>query len=489
VTHRALDAVRRADRSLFARAARLDAPVLDRVLPRLTSAADHGVLWFGLAGAVALTGTTGRRAATRGLASLAVASALANGPAKYLIRRQRPVLDAVPVLRLLTEQPGTTSFPSGHSASAAAFATGVSLESPALAPLVGALAAGVAYGRIHTGVHYPADVVAGLALGVGAAMLVRSSWPVRPDRAGVAAVAEDADAPALPGGEGLTVVVNLGAGSADESGLQEEISRALPAAEIVTCDDPEQLEKCLEASAEHARALGIAGGDGTIGCGASVALRHHLPLAVFPAGTLNHFAADLGVDDVEAVAAAVTAGEAARVCVASAVPDGDDLFFLNTFSVGLYPEMVHRREQRERWLGKWPALAVALAEVLHSAQPLTIDVDGETRRLWLLFGGNGRYHPAGFAPSWRERLDDPRIDVRMVSADRRFGRTRLIVAVLSGRLGRCRVYEERRVDRLELRIADDDVQLARDGEVGPLPPELCLRPAERPLVVYRPAPQ
>jgi hypothetical protein len=61
--------------------------------------------------------------------------------------------------------------------------------------------------------------------------------------------------------------------------------------------------------------------------------------------------------------------------------------------------------------------------------------------------------------------------------------------VLSGRLGRCRVYEERRVDELALTITGDDVQLARDGEVGPLPPELCLRPSARPLVVYRPAPE
>lgn len=488
MTRRAFDAVHRADRSLFTRAARLDAPLLDRVLPRLTSSADHGMLWMGIAGGLALAGTTGRRAATRGLVSLAVASALANGPAKYLVRRQRPALDAIPVLRLLAEQPGTTSFPSGHSASAAAFATGVSLEWPALAPVVGALAAGVAYGRIHTGVHYPADVVVGLAIGVGSAMLVRSSWPVRPARAGTA-TASTATAPALPGGEGLTVVVNLGAGSAGGQRMRDDLTRALPAADVVMCDDPDQLEKCLEAAAESAKALGIAGGDGTVGCGAAVALRRDLPLAVFPAGTLNHFAADLGIDDVEAVADAVTAGEAAQVCVGSAVPDGDDFFFLNTFSIGVYPEMVRRREKRERWLGKWPALAVALAEVLHSAEPLAVEIDGAQRRLWLLFGGNGRYHPAGFAPSWRERLDDPRIDVRMVDATAPLARTRLVAAVLSGRLGRSRVYEERRVKRLALRISEDDVELARDGEVGPRPPELCLRAAARPLVVYRPAPE
>jgi undecaprenyl-diphosphatase len=485
VTRRALDAVRRADRRLFVRAARLDLPVLDRVLPRLTGAADHGMLWFGVAAALAVGGTTSRRAATRGVASLAVASAIANGPAKYLVRRHRPTLDAVPPLRLLAVQPRTTSFPSGHSASAAAFATGVSLEQPWLAPVVGSMAAGVAYGRVHTGVHYPADVVAGLAIGVGAAYFVRSRWPVRPSRA-AAAGAAPATAPALPDGAGLAVVLNTGAGSA-ESDLEASIRRLLPAAKVDVCTDPDQLEKCLEQAASGADALGVAGGDGTIGCGAGVALRHDLPLAVFPAGTLNHFAADLGLEDVEQVAEAVVSGDAVRVTVGSAAPDGEDELFLNTFSIGLYPEMVRRREQRQRWLGKWPALAVALGEVLSHAEPLTVDIDGDRRRLWLLFGGNGRYHPDGFAPSWRERLDEDVVDVRMVDAERPWARTRLVAAVLSGRLGRCRVYEERQVQSMSLRVVDDDVRLARDGEVSGQPDELCLRPAARQLVVYRPA--
>ena len=127
-----------------------------------------------------------------------------------------------------------------------------------------------------------------------------------------------------------------------------------------------------------------------------------------------------------------------------------------------------------------------MVEVLGAAESLELEIDGEQRRLWLLFGGNGRYHPDGFAPSWRERLDDGRIDVRLVDASAPLARTRLVAAVLSGRLGRCRVYEERLVDSLRLRLPDGQ-RLARDGEVQRAPVDLMLRAAERKLVVYRPA--
>ena len=61
--------------------------------------------------------------------------------------------------------PGSTSFPSGHSASAFAFATGVGSVLPREAVPIRALAAAVAYSRVHTGVHYPADAIAGAFLG------------------------------------------------------------------------------------------------------------------------------------------------------------------------------------------------------------------------------------------------------------------------------------------------------------------------------------
>jgi diacylglycerol kinase family enzyme/membrane-associated phospholipid phosphatase len=481
VTDGWLDRINAADERLFRRAARAHTPILDKVLPRLTHAADHGLIWLGAAGVLAVTGTRGRRAALRGLTSLGVASAIVNGPFKYATRRERPPIVDVPQLRLLAAQPRTTSFPSGHSASAAAFATGVALEAPIIGIPVGLAALGVAYGRVHTGVHYPGDVLVGVACGVTAALVVRGRWPVRPAHGAEAA---RADAPALADGEGLVVVVNAEAGGgADQT--SGRITELLPAAEVVVVEG-EKVPTALAEAVERGVVLGVAGGDGTVSRAVAAALGADLPLAVFPAGTLNHFTADLGLDDVAETAEAVRRGEAIALTVASTSANGDGDYFVNTFSVGVYPELVRQRERRERWLGKWGALLVALFRVLGRADTIELSVDGERRNLWLLFAGNGHYLPAGFAPSWRERLDQGVVDVRMVDADQPWGRTRLVGAVLSGRLGRCRVYEERQADRVRLSLSPGET-LARDGETFDAPTELVLRSADRRLVVYRPA--
>ena len=471
-----------ADLALYRRAARWEAPVLDRVLPRLTSAADHGVLWMGAAGLLALSGR--RRAAVRGLASLAVASATANIPAKLATRRARPQLHPVPLPRQLLRQPTTSSFPSGHSASAAAFTVGVAYESPLLAIPVGIAAAGVAYGRVHTGVHYPGDVVAGLALGATAAVVVRRVWPVRPDRPAFARPARR-PAPALRDGDGLVVVINEKAGSGDRADeVQAELLELLPRAEVVRCGPDDDVEVCLRKAGETAKVLGVMGGDGTVNCAAGIAVDRGLPLAVLPGGTLDHFAGELGVQSVADVAAAVRDGSAVEITLGSADPDGGDLYFLNTFAIGVYPELVREREKREQAIGKWPAMVVAMAKVMRRAQPVFVEVDGQPRRLWTLFAGNGHYHPAGFAPSWRERLDDGCIDVRLIDADRPLSRLKLVTAVLTGRLGRSTVYEQRLVGSLPVRSRQGGLRIARDGEVGEGPGHMTLRAASRKLVVY-----
>ena len=476
---RRLDA---ADLALYRRAATSHAPVLDAVLPRLTRSADHGLLWIALSVLFAAGGR--RRAAVRGLTSLALASATANIPAKLATRRARPQLHPVPLPRRLLRQPTTSSFPSGHSASAAAFTAGVAMESPLLGIPVGVLASGVAYGRVHTGVHYPGDVVAGLALGTTAALVVRRVWPVRPDRPAFARPARR-PAAALPEGEGLVVVINesAGAGSrADEA--EQELLRLLPKAEVVRCTADDDVAGCLTKAAERGEVLGVMGGDGTVNCAAGIALDRGMPLAVLPGGTLDHFAGELGVRAIEDVATAVREGNAVEITVGSADPEGRGLYFLNTFALGVYPELVREREKLENRIGKWPAMAVAMAKVLRHAEPVFVEVDGQPRRLWTLFAGNGHYHPAGFAPSWRERLDDGCIDVRLIEADKPLSRLRLVAAVLTGRLGRSTVYEQRLVGTLPVRTRQGGLRLARDGEVGEGPGHLTLRAAERKLVVY-----
>jgi len=159
--------------------------VLDRGLVGITEAANYSRLWLTISGAlVAFGGPRGRRAAISGVLAVGIAASATNGPVKLAFRRRRPPSHPRPPL---IPMPKSTSFPSGHSAAAFAFATGASARLPLLAPVLFPLAGTVAYSRVHVGVHFPSDVVIGSGLGVAAglaaARLLAGSEPPAPETA------------------------------------------------------------------------------------------------------------------------------------------------------------------------------------------------------------------------------------------------------------------------------------------------------------------
>jgi undecaprenyl-diphosphatase len=449
------------DARLHAFIGRLPTTPADRWLRRLSTFANHGRLWLVLAALLGVRKGPLRRGAVRGIGSMWVSSALVNLVLKRFFGRVRPDLANLRADRRLRRSPVTLSFPSGHSSSAAAFVTGVAMESPLAGAALAPVALGVGYSRVHVGVHYPGDVVAGLAVGGAVAVATQHWWRVRPTEP--ARVRPAFEAPALPEGDGLVIAVNPRSGP-DDYDPSEAIRTVLPRAEVLELSEDAGVDELLGEAARsgRARALGVAGGDGSVAAAAAVALEHGLPLAVIAAGTLNHFARDVGLETPEDTADAVTSGQAVRVDVAEV----NGTPFLNTASIGSYPEMVRRRDQLSGRMGKWLAMAVAVGQVLRHQAPVSLLVNGRPLSVWIVFVGNGLYTPRGLSPAWRPRLEDGLLDVQYLRADLRFGRTRAVLATLLGVSEHARSYGHFAAEEVRIAVRSGQQQVAFDGEMG-----------------------
>jgi undecaprenyl-diphosphatase len=138
---------------------------LNDVFVWLTKIGTHGLVWLALALVVAVLRRSAWPVVLVAVAVL-VADALAGG-VKAAVGENRPD-EPGPLVTI----PHSHSFPSGHTATAAAGATVLSFLVPRAAPLFVVLAAAIAYSRLYVGVHFPLDVVGGALIGAATALLL-----------------------------------------------------------------------------------------------------------------------------------------------------------------------------------------------------------------------------------------------------------------------------------------------------------------------------
>jgi diacylglycerol kinase family enzyme len=228
------------------------------------------------------------------------------------------------------------------------------------------------------------------------------------------------------------------------------------------------LAGAIDAATAEGRTVVAAGGDGTVN-----AVAQHLvgrgTLGVLPAGTLNHFARDLGIGDMEAGLEALRSGVTRTIDVGRL--DGDR-YFVNNAGFGLYPEMVYHRDKADWPGGKWVAAAGAAVRVLREGEPVTgtITADGDTRALlaWMVFIGNNRFGTTPGRVGQRERLDEGVLDVGLFLAGprgaRRSSMAWRVFRSLPWQTSRRLIRRDAR--RVEVRLHGEPRPVSWDGEVG-----------------------
>ncbi|HEX6699492.1 MAG TPA: diacylglycerol kinase family protein [Gaiellaceae bacterium] len=196
------------------------------------------------------------------------------------------------------------------------------------------------------------------------------------------------------------LLVNPRAGDArpaPEELAEAAVARGIDVHVLRESEDPAELARGASADA-----IGIAGGDGSLAPVAAVARDRDLPFVCVPYGTRNHFARDLGLDRDDPVGAlAAFRGRERRIDVARA----GDRMFLNNVSLGLYAQLVHRREEHRR---RRDALARvrALAILLRERKQFALTVDGRAIETPVALVANNAYLLELLSIGERERLDE-----------------------------------------------------------------------------------
>lgn len=291
----------------------------------------------------------------------------------------------------------------------------------------------------------------------------------------------------------IAVILNPRSGFVAAHGLSHVramIERAIPDAAIYELQPGDDLAaRCRELIAAGATCIAAAGGDGTVGSVAAQIVGTQTALGVIPAGTLNHFARDVGVGrDVASALHVLAKGYVLPVDVASV----NGRIFLNNSSIGLYARMVEMRRRYEKRLGKWEALVYASWLVTRHASPTMVHLtDGaatEQARTYLLFVGNNQYELNLLHLGQRTALDGGELCCFILE---QHGRLRLLPHIfryLRDHRAESSLLRSIRAAELTVIPAQRSVEVACDGEVYRMQAPLVYRVQPKALRVVVPQP-
>lgn len=272
----------------------------------------------------------------------------------------------------------------------------------------------------------------------------------------------------------VDVLLNASAGMRPVQDLVDDIRNYFSACQVhanvtLTRDGGD-----LEAAARRALAakpdvVVAGGGDGTLSTVAGVVAGSGIPFGVLPLGTFNHFAKDVGIPlDLASAVETVCRGRVTNVDVGRV----NGRVFVNNSSLGLYPQVVMKRDQLRHRLrrGKWPAFVWAALLVLRRFPFLTVEinVDGKVlqRRTPLVFIGNNSYELDGLNLGARKSLDAGHLSIHIINRAHRLGLIVLAARALVGRLRDARDFETLRTTHMEVNTRRSHVTVATDGEVN-----------------------
>ena len=214
-----------------------------------------------------------------------------------------------------------------------------------------------------------------------------------------------------------TLIINRwsGDGKAEKYGLAEAAEKlGVRTMMLERGDDLAQLAH--DAVSAGADAIGMAGGDGSLGLVAGVAAEREVPFFCVPVGTRNHFALDLGLnrDDPLSALAALDGGDEIRIDYAAA----NGRPFVNNVSLGVYAQAVHRKEYRAEKLETLQATVTAAATDRSSqAKMRYVTPDGRSHdRAPLLLIANNLYMYSGYPDFGRRlRLDSGKLGIGAIT--------------------------------------------------------------------------